>query len=133
MRRKGWRRPRLCHGRIGQAPRRHASLTSFCRRIHQEHSYHGGVFQVERELRSHLRFLKSNHYAALQLPLSWRASADRTSRSAGISDALVKSNYRRLALRFHPGWWCLRLVHLLLGFTTVAVHHENDQGELFAA
>ncbi|CAM9375327.1 unnamed protein product [Ectocarpus fasciculatus] len=68
--------------------------------------WHAAV-QVERELRSHLRFLKTNHYAALQLPLPRRASANRTSPSGGISDALVKSNYRRLALRFHPGWWCL--------------------------
>lgn len=68
--------------------------------------------QVERELRSHLGFLKSNHFAALQLSLPRRASADRTRRSASISDALVKSNYRRLALRFHPGWWCLRLLRM---------------------
>ncbi|CAM9218160.1 unnamed protein product [Ectocarpus sp. 4 AP-2014] len=89
--------------------------------------------KVEQELRSHLRFLKSNHFAALQLPLPRRASAHRTSRSASMSDALVKINYRRLALRFHPGWWCLRLLHLPLGFTTLAVHHNNDQGGLFAA
>ncbi|CAM9621133.1 unnamed protein product [Ectocarpus sp. 8 AP-2014] len=91
------------------------------------------AFQVERELRSHLRFLKSNHFAALQLPLPRRASADRTSRSANISDAVVKTNYRRLALRFHPGWWCLRLLYLPPGFMSLAVHHDNDQGELFAA
>ncbi|CAB1108750.1 unnamed protein product [Ectocarpus sp. CCAP 1310/34] len=89
--------------------------------------------KVERELRTHLRFLKSNHFAALQLPLPRRASSDRTSRIARISDALVKNNYRRLALQFHPGWWYLRLLHLPPGFTTLAVHYDNDQGELFAA
>lgn len=76
--------------------------------------------QVDEEVRSHLGFLQSNPYAALQLPLPEGASASasagagagafgvsrRNSDSSGcpvVTDALVKSNYRRLALRFHPG------------------------------
>lgn len=56
--------------------------------------------QVEGEIESHLRFLRSNHYAALQLPSpgDMRAGARGT-----ITDRTVKGNYRRLALRLHPG------------------------------
>ncbi|CAM9803413.1 unnamed protein product, partial [Pylaiella littoralis] len=74
--------------------------------------------KVDEEVRSHLRLLQSNPYAALQLPLPRGACASAAGAGAGascvgrrssdpsgglaVTDALVKSNYRRLALRFHP-------------------------------
>lgn len=74
---------------------------------------------MDEEVRSHLRFLQSNPYAALQLPLPEdygagagagafgvnRSISDSSGCTAVVTDSLVKSNYRRLALRFHPGEW----------------------------
>lgn len=56
--------------------------------------------QVDEEVRSHLHFLQRNSYAALQLPSPHDALANP---GCGITDVEVKHNYRRLALRFHPG------------------------------
>ncbi|CAM9847103.1 unnamed protein product, partial [Laminaria digitata] len=47
-----------------------------------------------------MQFLQGNHYAALQLPAP---KGDGSSSLRGsITDRIVKDNYRRLALRFHP-------------------------------
>ncbi len=62
------------------------------------------LLQVDEEVRSLLGFLESNPYAALKLPLPRGAGEKRVGSWAGeVTDASVKSNYRKLALRFHPG------------------------------
>lgn len=87
---------------------------------------------MDEEVRSHLRFLQSNPYAALQLPLPRGAGAGDvpsgmnalnfdSSGGAAVTDALVKSNYRRLALRFHPGE--LEDIHIF----TYSQIHQSDQ------
>ncbi|CAM9864192.1 unnamed protein product, partial [Scytosiphon promiscuus] len=59
--------------------------------------------QVEEEIRSHLEFLRRNHYAALQLPPPRGALADPPDSHGTVTDVRVKKQYRQLALRFHPG------------------------------
>lgn len=58
--------------------------------------------QVDGELQSHMEFLQGNYYAALQLPTPQEAHSS-SSGGPTITDRVVKDNYRRLALRFHPG------------------------------
>ena len=57
--------------------------------------------QVDEEIKSHMDFLRGNHYAALELPAPQRAYSSCL--GGAITDRVVKDNYRRLALRFHPG------------------------------
>lgn len=57
--------------------------------------------QVDEEIKSHMQFLQGNYYAALQLPAP--QDSNRSSLRGSITDRVVKDNYRRLALRFHPG------------------------------
>lgn len=58
--------------------------------------------QVDEEIQSHMQFLQGNYYAALQLPTPQEAHRSSLGGSM-ITDRVVKDNYRRLALRSHPG------------------------------